>query len=307
MALFAQETARFTNDGKFAVGTSTPDAAAIVDISSTTHGMLIPRMSTTQRDDISSPPEGLLIYNITEDKFDYYTGGAWKTVLSTTSSSGSDAEGSGYCSEGVTDFDGNHYRTVKIGNQCWMAENLKSIHYSDGTLITGDYSYNDFGYNSRSFGRLYTWAAIMNGAASSNTDPSGVQGLCPVGWHVPSEEEWKQLEFTLGMSLTEYSSFNFRGTHFEGAKLKETEDAHFWSFYHVDSVGNNYTGFSALPGGYRDDSGGYINMYFQAWFWTCTENDATTAFFRMLEYDYTKIYAYYSDKQFAMSVRCVRD
>jgi len=192
----SQETARFTNSGQFAVGTTTPESDAIVDISSTTRGLLIPRLTNAQRDAITTPPEGLLIYNTTLDKFDYYTGGAWKTILSTTNSVSSTGEGAGWCSEGVTDYDGNFYKTVKIGNKCWMAENLKSLHYSDGSVITGDYHYNGDSFNTRAFGKLYTWAAVMNGEPSSSSNPSEVQGICPEGWHVPSENEWKVLGFT---------------------------------------------------------------------------------------------------------------
>ena len=110
----------------------------------------------------------------------------------------------------VTDYDGNIYQTVQIGNQVWMAENLKSIHYADGTPlvsgtgvgdITGNYTTKYYFYYvddsatyAGTYGALYTWAAVMNGAASSNNNPSGVQGVCPDGCHRPSEAEWKELE-----------------------------------------------------------------------------------------------------------------
>ncbi len=103
----------------------------------------------------------------------------------------------------VTDYDGNVYHTVEIGQQCWMKENLRTIHYADGSIIpvgtelseTTAYRYypNDNSANVPIYGYLYNWAAVMHGAASSNANPSGVQGICPEGWHVPSGAEWMQL------------------------------------------------------------------------------------------------------------------
>jgi len=106
----------------------------------------------------------------------------------------------------VTDYDGNTYNTVQIGNQVWMAENLKVTHYSDGTEIqlVEDKSawetlshtdkaycyYNNISSNGKTYGALYTWAAVMNGAGSSNTNPGRVQGVCPDGWHLPSDAKW---------------------------------------------------------------------------------------------------------------------
>jgi len=105
--------------------------------------------------------------------------------------------------------DGQVYNTVRIGKQWWMAENMAAVKYSDGTPlvdgtgagdITGDYTtkyyfwYNDDSVtNAPVYGALYTWAAAMNGASSSDANPSGVQGVCPSGWHIPSDAEWKEL------------------------------------------------------------------------------------------------------------------
>ncbi len=119
----------------------------------------------------------------------------------------------------VADYDGNTYKTIKIGKQWWMAENLKVTHYDDGTaisLVTSDTAWASLGNNSTdkaycyhsnnengekdTYGALYTWAAAMNGAGSSSANPSGTQGVCPTGWHLPSDKEWKQLEMYLGMT-----------------------------------------------------------------------------------------------------------
>jgi uncharacterized protein (TIGR02145 family) len=306
---YSQETARFTETGQFAVGTTTPDASAIVDISSNNRGVLVPRLTTAERDAISNPPEGLFIYNTTLDKFEHFDGNSWRMVMSSSSSPSTVAEGGGFCSEGVMDWDSNYYRTVKIGNQCWMAENLVSLHYADGTAITGDYNYGDNNFNARAFGKLYTWAAVMNGESSSDENPSGVQGICPDGWHLPSENEWKRLEYTLGMSYAEYETGGYRGSHYEGAKLKETDDAHLWDTGTGSCPGNNLTGFSALPGGKRDLLGDYSGKYSSAYFWSCTEyaDNTTYAYPRYVTYNDCGIGRNLYLKVYAMSVRCVRD
>jgi len=96
------------------------------------------------------------------------------------------------------DYDGNSYEVVRIGNQIWMAENLKSLHYTDGSPITGVYAFNDDENNVDDYGRLYTWTAIMNGMSSSSSNPSGIQGVCPDKWHLPGDAEWMELIDTLG-------------------------------------------------------------------------------------------------------------
>ncbi|RKY90404.1 MAG: hypothetical protein DRQ01_09240 [Ignavibacteriae bacterium] len=112
--------------------------------------------------------------------------------------------------------DGNVYNTVRIGDQVWMAENIKATRYEDGTpiplvesksewLTLGNSDkaycwYNNDALNRENYGGLYNWAAAMNGSASSIKNPSGVQGVCANGWHIPSDEEWKQLEMFIGMN-----------------------------------------------------------------------------------------------------------
>ncbi|MDP3150566.1 MAG: FISUMP domain-containing protein [Ignavibacteria bacterium] len=133
----------------------------------------------------------------------------------------------------VTDYDGNTYKTVKIGKQTWMAENLHSTHYSDGTSIPY-FDYNNDTTNSMIYGRLYAWATAMKGAKSSTTNPSNVQGIAPVGWHLPSKAEWQQLADYLG------------GTAIAGGKIKEVGDVHWLS---PNTGSTNESGFTALPAG----------------------------------------------------------
>jgi len=133
----------------------------------------------------------------------------------------------------VTDYDGNSYKTMKIGNQIWMAENLKSTHYSDGTPITS-FSYGNDDANVLVYGRLYRWSAIMKGASSSNSNPSNIQGIAPNGWHVPSSAEWQQLIDYLG------------GVSLAGGKLKEVGIVHWTS---PNEGAANESKFNALPAG----------------------------------------------------------
>ena len=220
----------------------------------------------------------------------------------------------------VTDFEGNVYQTIVIGNQVWMAENLNSTHYADGTPlvngtgvgdITGDYTtkyYFYYGDDSvtyaDTYGALYTWAAVMNGEASSNNNPSGVQGVCPDGWHVPSDTAWKELEMYLGMSQAEADiTAAWRGTD-EGSKLKETGTTHWDS---PNTGATNESGLTALPGGYRGYNGTFYYIGSDGHWWSTAENDATHAWFRRLGYNYSEIGRYDGNNSLGFSVRCVKD
>jgi len=218
----------------------------------------------------------------------------------------------------LTDYDGNTYLTVRIGNQCWMKENLKVSHYSDGTAIPlleadSDWDtlslldkaycfYENSNLNEDIYGALYTWETAMNGSESSNIVPSGVQGICPTGWHLPSENEWKELELHLGMSQSEADKIGWRGTD-EGGMLKETDTIH-WE--NPNEGATNSSGFSALPGGGRSYGGMFFDLGTTATFWTSTES-GKSAWRRRLSYDYSKFYRSTIPKNNGFSVRCLRD
>jgi uncharacterized protein (TIGR02145 family) len=133
----------------------------------------------------------------------------------------------------VTDFDGNVYQTVQIGDQVWMAENLRSTHYSDGSPIDS-LVYNDDEANAATYGRLYGPNAFMRGAASSSANPSGIQGAAPQGWHIPSPAEWQQLITALG------------GVSLAGGKMKESGTVHWQS---PNTGATNESLLAALPSG----------------------------------------------------------
>ena len=208
----------------------------------------------------------------------------------------------------VTDYDGNTYSTLKIGNQWWMAENLKVTHYANGTaipLIEESLEWHNLGFsdkaycyydnsssNKDTYGALYTWAAAMNGAASSSINPSGVQGVCPDGWHLPSDAEWTELTDYLG------------GTRVAGGKLKETGTTHWGS---PNTGATNESGFTALSGGYRFHSGTFGGLGNDAHFWSATEDSSSDAWHRSLGYNASSVGRRDGYKTDGFSVRCTKD
>ncbi len=208
----------------------------------------------------------------------------------------------------VTDIDGNIYKTIKIGNQCWMAENLKVTKYRNGDAIpnvtdgstwsnmtTGAYSnYDNNTNNVTTYGKLYNWYAINDS-----------RNIAPEGWHVPSDAEWKVLEMFLGMSQIEADATAWRGTD-EGGKLKEIGTSHWLS---PNTGATNTSGFCALPGGYRDFDSNFTSLGYYALFWSTTEINVDYTSARCLGCTYSEIGRHkegYSNRD-GFSVRCVKD
>ncbi|MBN2480532.1 MAG: fibrobacter succinogenes major paralogous domain-containing protein [Bacteroidales bacterium] len=209
----------------------------------------------------------------------------------------------------VTDFDGNDYQTVTIGAQIWMKENLKVTHYADGTpiqSITGNSNWealtvtskaycwydDDSATNAPIYGALYRWAAAMNGASSSTSTPSGIQGVCPAGWHLPSEAEWTELTDYIG------------GESVAGSKLKEAGTAH-WNSPNIDAT--NETGYTALPGGDRISDGTFTDIGDIGYWWSATETNADYAWSQVMLHNDGGIFTFDGSKELGFSVRCVQD
>ena len=195
------------------------------------------------------------------------------------------------------DYDGNVYETVVIGTKEWFSENLRSLHYSDGTPISGVSSPNNDDDMVEHYGKLYTWEAAMNGEASDNSNPGTVQGVCPAGWRLPSDAEMSQLtEYLGGVSLA-------------GGKLKSTrtapQDHPRWNS--PNSGANNESGFTGYPAGRKNADGSTIGFGTGGYFWTSTENNASEAFGYLLYYSLTGFYKDSGTKDFGFSVRCVRE
>ena len=226
------------------------------------------------------------------------------------------------CPPTFVDYDGNVYNTVKVGSQCWMKENLRTTHYADGSVIKlyDDDGYNDAFYyrfpddsasNVGIYGLLYNWRTVMNDSPSSNYNPSGVQGICPKGWHVPSDMEWKQLEMTAGMSKEDADKRDWRGDiasklcgnigWLAGDKTLHGNEAG-----NMGAYNRNSTGFSALPAGsvcYQPQE-----LLYSAYFWSATEyDDKEFANARVLEAGQAGVQRYSYTSDLYCSVRCVQD
>ncbi|MBN1791197.1 MAG: fibrobacter succinogenes major paralogous domain-containing protein [Bacteroidales bacterium] len=203
----------------------------------------------------------------------------------------------------IADFEGNTYQTVKIGSQEWMRENLKSKKYDDGSDISGVSPAGGSEDNDDQYGRLYNWYAVMRGAPGSNENPSMVQGVCPSGFHIPSDAEWKELEMFLGMSKEEADL----GESYRGNIAGKLKVPLYWQ--PTPTKGDNSTGFSALPAGYREIDGSYqFNDYFWGSFYSSTEAiDTSKTVQRYLTGDDNGIWRVTDNKKYGLSVRCVRD
>lgn len=197
--------------------------------------------------------------------------------------------------ETVTDIDGNMYKTVKIGNQIWMAENLRVSRYRNGDLIpnvknngdwekleTGGWCNNDNNpaYDAE-YGKLYNWFAVDD-----------VRGLAPEGWHVPSDVELTILVNYLG------------GETVAGGKLKEKGTIH-WNSPNVGATNETY--FNALPGGNRFKDGEYYEVGEDGSWWTCTNDDTYNAWYFILTNEYCDEDRNSSSKQQGLSVRCIKN
>ena len=218
--------------------------------------------------------------------------------------------------EGQTsiNYDGRVYNLVEIGGQCWFAENLATDQYRNGDAIptgltnsawqsasNGAYAiYNNDANNDFIYGKLYNFYAV--------SDP---RGLCPVGWHVPTDCEWMYLEGSLGMSVLEQDSIAGRGAASNvGGQMKSTgtiqEGTGLW--YSPNEGATNSSGFSALPGGVRNVvSGGYDDVGSYGYWWSSTQFDSNYAWLRSPYYLYTYVNRYYENTHYGFSVRCLRD
>ena len=211
-------------------------------------------------------------------------------------------------SNAVTDIDGNHYNAVWIGGKLWMKENLRTTKFPDGANIEERVAPNGDESNVAIYGYLYEWNEVMHGSSSSNANPSGVQGICPNGWHVPSEAEWKEM-IDYVKSQTQYC-FNGQSPFIAKALASKTG----WeTSSSIGSVGNNQSandalGFSAYPAGYTWGGPNYFGT--NANFWSTTGSE---------ESDYYYVYSPYLSnfssyvesrsmpRSTGCSVRCVRD
>ncbi|MBN1185058.1 MAG: fibrobacter succinogenes major paralogous domain-containing protein [Bacteroidales bacterium] len=195
----------------------------------------------------------------------------------------------------VTDIDGNIYPTIEVATQIWMAENLKTTRYNDGDTIAKEIDYmtwkfltspaycwydNDSATYCATYGALYNWYAV-----STNK-------LCPVGWHVPTDDEWTTFMTNLG------------GETVAGGKLK-TSGVTYWQ--HPNTGATNEIGYKALPGGFRGTTIDYFNLGYYGYWWSISASSSSNAYFRSMSYNSASVVKLNEAKQNGLSVRCVKD
>ncbi len=369
-------------EGKFGLGTAAPDQSAAMDVWSTTSGVLLPRMTIDERNSITGPAEGLLVFctncGIT-GALSLYSGSVWRTFspcespaptagtngawsnrvvwnwnvatgaagykwntvnnyttatdmgTSITKTETGLIPGTSYnryvwayftcgtsvstmltsatlpCGSPITDSrDGKTYNTVLIGMQCWFAQNLNvgskvnTVQTNNGTIEK--YCFNNNDANCNTYGGLYMWDEIMNYTTSSSSNPSGRQGICPSGWHLPSDAEWCQMETYLD-AVINCGPSGFRGVN-GGGKMKETGLIHWVT---PNTGATNSSGFTALPGGNYTGLGGFGSLNYLAEFWNATQLDAYNGWFRSLSFNTAQAGRYNDYKSSAYSGRCVQD
>lgn len=294
------------------IGTTTPDPSAVLDIVSTNKGFLPPRVANVAA--IATPVAGLMIYDESKQCMRYYNGTIWSDCMGGITPAFT-------CGDPITDIDGNSYPTVLIGGQCWMAADLKVSKYPNGDPIpyidddttwgaladnnTAD-AYSFYGDSNNDannidiaypdYGALYSYAAAIgdNWARDNSTiNSAGGQGICPDGWHLPTDPEWTTLTTFLGT------------TSVAGGKMKETGTTH-WNTPNTGAT--NSSGFTALPSGLRlSNVGTFYSVGNKGYWWSGTEHSNIIAYYRTLNYVSANASRYYNSKSSGYCVRCIRD
>jgi len=258
-----------------AIGTTTPDGSAQLDVSSTTKGLLPPRMTTAQRNAIVSPANGLIIYNSTTNSLEIRNSFAWVSLSLRPAA--------------------DPLPTIQIGTQKWMSKNLDVAFYRNGdpipqvtdptawaALTTGAWCYyNNDPIQGNKYGKLYNWYAV--------NDP---RGLSPQGWHVPSDLEWVSFGDALG------------GSFVAGGKMKEPGTL---NWIEPNTGASNSSGWAGLPGNYRGSNGYFYGIGDIGFWWSSSENSTTSAWARGLVSGSASLSSDNGVKQTGFSVRCIRD
>jgi len=255
------------------IGTSSPDQSAQLDVSSTSRGFLPPRMTAAERLGISSPANGLLVYQTDYPSgFYYFISGSWSGISVPT-----------------------HFPSVTICGQKWMDKNLDVTTYRNGdtiayvpnsaewaALTTGAWCYynNDPSTNA-TYGKLYNWYAV--------NDP---RGLAPAGWHIPTDAELTTLTTCLGGELVAGGALKVSGT---------------TTWTTPNAGATNSSGWAGLPGGYRNFDGSFFNVGIRGYWWSSTENTSADAWYYYLNYFVAHFSRQGNSKQVGFSVRCLRN
>ncbi len=257
------------------IGTNTPHPSALVDVTSTAQGFLPPRLTLQQRNAITNPPIGLTIWCSDCNEMQIYSGYMWTNLSGSAASLKS-------------------VPSIKICYHNWMYENLNIRTYRNGdtipvvtdpvqwtNLTTGAMCWynNDSTANSSTYGALYNWYALND-----------ARGLAPEGWRLPSNNEWAILASCLN------------GDSVAGAKIKAVSPL--WAVPNTGAT--NASGFSALPSGYRNNNGAFSTISQGGYWWSITENNPTTAWYRFASSSNLQLPSLNALKGYGFSVRCIK-
>jgi uncharacterized protein (TIGR02145 family) len=261
---------------------------------------------------------GISEQSYTTDTLEYSTTYYWKIVAHDNQGNSTEGEVWSFitmtnpewqCGDVLFDSrDGQEYTTVQIGEQCWMAENINigiridaNINQTNNGVIE-KYCYNNLESNCDVYGGLYRWDEMMG----DSTTP-GIQGICPDGWYLPTDEEWTALT-TYVSSKPEYLCNS--DTNYITKALAATTN---WNTHSgTCAVGNNLsannaTGFTALPGGYCGPHGSFNQLSNFGWWWSSSEDLASSAWLRYIYYNGAEVYRGSYAESYSLSVRCLKD
>lgn len=291
-ASYADAQVTVTDDPDYNIA----DPSALLEVKGTSGGLLLPRLTTLEQQTIQNPAAGLVVFNTDSADFYGFNGQYWLSLRSTDTIRD--------CPDSI-EYSGQWYNVVLIGDQCWMAENLNvgtridaSQDQTDNSTIE-KYCYDNDESNCDTYGGLYQWNEMMQYITQDSA-----QGICPDGWHIPGDEEWKVLEGTVdtqyGVGDPEWDGTAYRG-YDAGKRLKST------SGWYNNGNGTNVFGFTAMPSGARNLTGSFGNIGNYGYFWSATEDGSTKAWYRALGYFNDDIRRYFDNKLFGFALRCLKN
>jgi len=278
----------------------------MLEVKSTEKGFLLPRMTQAKRDLIASPAAGLVIWCTNcgnNGEMQLFNGTAW------TNMTGGTAAIPWVCGAGFTDSrDGKTYSTVLIGTQCWMSQNLNV-----GTRINGSgnqtnnssiekYCNGDNESYCTTYGGLYQWDEMMQYVTTE-----GVKGICPTGWHLPTDAEWTTLTTYVSSQTAYHCNSNSAYIAKSLAGTTNWNTSTNTCAIGNNLAGNNATGFTALPGGCRGPDGYFVNLGDDGYWWSSTEYSASYAWYRNMYSHSASVSRLYDGKSLGFSVRCLKD
>jgi len=290
------------------IGTTEPDSSAVLELKSEQRGFLPPRLTGVQRDAILNPAAGLMIFCIdcgtgTTGELQVFNGAEW------TNLTGGATTAPWVCGNPLIDTrNSTSYATVLISTQCWMAEDMNVGDRIDGNnnqldnAILEKYCYNDMESNCDIYGGLYQWDEMMQ-----YTTQQGTRGICPLGWHVPTDAEWTTLTDYVSTIPDFWCSSN---STYIAKSLAATTN--WFTTTNTCAIGNNLaannaTAFTALPTGGRSNIGTFSGLDFNVSWWSSTVFSSSNAWRRTVSFSGAIVSRYQSDKANGYSLRCVKD